>query len=127
MIDHEKMCRGWALGSREFKVELLKSEGLLKDGDFEALLIEGRDLVEANELLWEELLERDFRAAGQTEATARDQKKSEQWKIWVATEMKRRINAPDAWIARRLHMGVPHAVTVHVRAFECGKQTLWRS
>ena len=96
MIDHEKMCRGWALGSREFKVELLKSEGLLKDGDFEALLIEGRDLVEANELLWEELLERDFRAAGQTEATARDQKKSEQWKIWVAAEMKRRTNAPNA-------------------------------
>jgi len=83
---------------------------------------------EANELLWEELLERGSRAAGQTEVTARDQKKSEQWKIWVAAEMKRRNNAPNAWIARRLHMGVPQAVTVHVRAFECGKkQTLWRS
>ena len=45
----------WALGSREFKKDLLKSEGLLKDGDFEALRMEGRDLVEANELLWEEL------------------------------------------------------------------------
>jgi len=39
-------------------------------------------------MTWEELLERGFRAAGQTEATARDQKKSEQWKIWVAAEMK---------------------------------------
>ncbi len=103
------------------KVELLKSKGLLKDGDFEALRMEGRDLAEANELLWEELLERGFRAAGETEATARDQKKSEQWKIRVAAEMKRWTNAPNAWIARRLHMGVPHAVTVHVRAFECAK------
>jgi REP element-mobilizing transposase RayT len=117
----EKMCRGWALGSREFKMDLLKSEGLLKDGDFEALRMEGRDLVEVNELLWEELLERGFRAARETEATARNQKKSEQWKIWVAAEMKRRTTAPNAWIAKRLHMGVPHAVTIHVSAFECAK------
>jgi len=115
----ERMCYGWALGSREFKKELLKSEGLLQDGDFEVLRMEGRDLAEANELLWEELLERGFRAAGQTEASARNQKKSEQWKIWVAAELKRRTNAPNAWIARRLHMGVPHAVTVHVSTFEC--------
>ena len=33
----EKMSRSWALGRQEFKKELLKSEGLLKDGDFEAL------------------------------------------------------------------------------------------
>ena len=117
----EKMCRGWALGSRAFKKDLLKSEGLLKDGDFEALRMEGRDLAEANELLWEEMLERGFQAAGRTAATARGQKKSEQWKIWVAAEMKRRTNAPNAWIARRLHMGAPHAVTIHVKAFECGQ------
>jgi|GEM_PF-5030813 len=35
--------------------------------------------------------------------------------------MKRQTNAPNTWIVRRLHMGVPHAVTIHVRAFECGK------
>ena len=35
--------------------------------------------------------------------------------------MKRRTNAPNAWIARRLHMGVPHAVTVHVKALESAK------
>lgn len=117
-MEFGKMCRGWALGCREFKKELLKSEGLLKDGDFEALKMEGRDLAEANELLWEELLERGFRAAGQTDATARAQRKSEPWKIWVAAEMKRRTNAPNAWISQRLHMGVPHAVTIHVRRFE---------
>jgi len=53
--------------------------------------------------------------------TARETKevnKSEQWKIWVAAEMKGRTSAPNAWIARRLHMGVPHAVTVQVRAFK---------
>lgn len=116
-MEFRKMCRGWALGSREFKKELLKSEGLLKDGDFEALRMEGRDLAEANELLWEALLERGLRAAGQTELSARDQKKSEAWKIWVAHELKRRTNAPNAWIAKRLHMGVPQAVSVHTGRF----------
>ncbi len=113
----EKMCRGWALGSREFKQELLKSEGLLKEGDFEALRMEGRVLAEANELLWEALLERGLRAAGQTEVSAREQKKSKAWKIWVACELKRHTNAPNAWIAKRLHMGVPQAVSVHVGRF----------
>ena len=118
----EKMCRGWALGSREFKKELLRSEGLLKDGDFEALRMEGRDLAEANELLWEALLDRGIRAAGQTEQTARRQKKSEEWKVWVAHELKRRTNAPNAWIAERLHMGVPHAVTVNIRRFKMNRK-----
>ena len=113
----EKMCRGWALGSREFKKELLRSEGLLKDGDFEALRMEGLDLAEANEMLWEGFLERALRAVGHTEATAREQKKSEAWKVWVAAELKRRTSAPNAWIAKRLHMGVPQAVSVHVRHF----------
>lgn len=118
----EKMCRGWALGTREFKKELLKSDGLLKDGDFEALRMEGRDLAEVNELIWESLLERGLRAASQSEQAARRQNKSEEWKIWIAREMKRRSNAPNAWIAKRLHMGVPQAVTVYIGRFEKEKK-----
>jgi len=114
----EKMCRGWALGSREFKKELLKSEGLLKDGDFDALRLEGRDLVEASELIWESLLQRGLSAAGKSEQAALAVKKSEEWKIWIARELKRRSNAPNAWISRRLHMGVPQAVTVNIGRFE---------
>lgn len=53
-----------------------------------------RDLAEANELLWEALLERGLHAAKQTERSARAQKKSEAPKIWVARQLKRRTNAP---------------------------------
>ena len=101
---------------------MLRSEGLLKDGDFEALRLEGRDLAEANELLWDELLERGLRAAGQTRASARDQKKSEPWKVWVACELKRRTNAPNAWIAEHLCMGVPQSVSVHVGKFRSARK-----
>jgi len=110
----EKMCRGWALGSKKFKQEVLKTEGLLKDGDFKALRLEGQDLAEANELIWESLLARGLNAVGETEESARLQKKSAAWKVWIAAELKRHTNAPNAWIALRLHMGVPHAVTIHL-------------
>ena len=36
--------------------------------------------------------------------------------------MKRRSNAPNAWIAKRLHMGVPQAVTVYIGRFEKEKK-----
>jgi len=110
----EKMCRGWALGSKKFKQEVLKTEGLLKDGDFKALRLEGQDLAEANELIWESLLARGLNAVGETEESARLQKKSAAWKVWIAAELKRHTNAPNAWIALRLHMGVPHAITIHL-------------
>ncbi|NBB78575.1 MAG: hypothetical protein GVY36_03915 [Verrucomicrobia bacterium] len=62
----EKMCRGWALGSKDFKRKLLQSEGLLKEGSFEQLRFEGKELKEANELIWENMLERAVRALGKT-------------------------------------------------------------
>lgn len=70
-------------------------------------------------LLGHEMVAGDFglRAARQTERSARVQKKSEAWKIWVAHELKRRTNAPNAWIAKQLHMGVSQAVSVHVGRF----------
>jgi hypothetical protein len=46
----EKMCRGWAIGCKKFKQEVLKTDGLLKDGDFKVLRLEGKDLAEANEV-----------------------------------------------------------------------------
>ena len=60
----DNMCRGWALGSKDFKPELLQSEGLLKDGSFVRLCLEGNDLKGANELFRNTCLERAIRAAG---------------------------------------------------------------
>jgi len=34
--------------------------------------------------------------------------------------LKRRSNVPNAWIAKRLHMGVPQAVTVNIGRFKAG-------
>jgi REP element-mobilizing transposase RayT len=113
-MEFAKMCRGWALGSKSFKQEVLKTEGLLKDGDFRALRLEGKELAEANELIWESVLQCGLDIVGETEVSARAQKKSAAWKVWIAAELKRQTNAPYAWITERLHMGVPHGFTIYL-------------
>jgi REP element-mobilizing transposase RayT len=110
----DKMCRGWAIGSTDFKRKLLETEGLLKEGSFERLRMEGKDLKEANELIWQQSLERGFRAAGRTMADARNDKKSAEWKVWIAAQLKRNTSAPSTWIARKLSMGAPQLVGVYV-------------
>lgn len=110
----DKMCRGWALGSRDFKQKLLQSEGLLKEGSFEQLRFEGKELKEANELIWENTLERAVQALGKSKVDIAGEKKSASWKIWVASVLKRKTSAPSTWIARRLNMGAPQLVGVYV-------------
>jgi REP element-mobilizing transposase RayT len=72
-MDFDRMCRGWALGSKDFKRELLESEGLLKHGSFERVRLEGLELQEANELIWESCVERGLEAAGKTGQKSMDE------------------------------------------------------
>ena len=95
-----------------YRQDLFVNEGAHQS--FETCLFEA---CEKSGWVLEALLERGLRAARQTERSAHGQKKSEAWKIWVAQELKRRTNAPNAWIAKRLHLGLPQAVTVHVGRF----------
>lgn len=113
-----QMSRGWALGSKEFKREILGSEGLLKDGSFDAIKLEGADLQEANELIWTQLLQAGLRAAGETTDSIQRDRKSANWKIWIAVELKTRTSAPNTWIARELNMGVPQAVSARTSRFK---------
>jgi hypothetical protein len=110
----DAMCRGWALGSKDFKRGLLESEGLLKHGSFERMRMEGIELKEANELIWENCLERCLLAAGKIDHDITSDKKSARWKIWIAAEFKRNTSAPSTWIAQKLNMGAPQLVGVYV-------------
>lgn len=110
----DQMCRGWALGSKDFKRKLLQSEGLLKEGSFAQLRFEGKELKEANELIWENTLERAVQALGKTTMDIAVEKKSAFWKVWIASALKRKTSAPSTWIAQRLNMGAPQLVGVYV-------------
>ena len=74
----------------------------------------GKDLQEANELIWESCLSRAILAAGKTDADIQRDKKSAPWKIWIASELKQHTSAPSTWIAVKLNMGAPQLVGVYV-------------
>jgi len=114
----EKMCHGWALGTKDFKRKLLETEGLLKDGNNQAIRLEGKELQEANELQWEAILNRGLKILGKEIADVTNDRKSACWKVWIASVLKQRSSATNVWIARQLNMGVPQAVTIHVGSLD---------
>ena len=115
---HGKMCHGWALGTKDFKRKLLETEGLLKDGNTQAIRLEGKELQEANELQWEAILNRGLKILGKDIADVTNERKSASWKVWIASVLKQRSSATNVWIARQLNMGVPQAVTIHVGSLD---------
>jgi len=121
-LDFDKMCSGWALGTLEFKKEVLKSEGLLKDADRQAVLLEGASLQEANELQWEALLQRGLQAADKGAADIQSERKSADWKVWIAYLLKHRSSASNIWIAKKLNMGAAQAVSLHTSRFQANER-----
>ena len=108
----DKMCRGWALGTKTFKKGLLGTERKLKEGSLAALKLEGRELKEANELQWEHALEKMLATLGKGSDAILSEKKSAPWKIWIALCLKRRSAATNVWIASKLNMGAPQSVSI---------------
>jgi REP element-mobilizing transposase RayT len=120
----DRMCRGWAIGSKDFKKGLLSAEAeRLKaedDGDVVELAKEhydGKDLREANELKWELFLERGLAYFGKDAAEIREDLKSAEWKVMLAAVMKRFTSATNVWITEKLNMGIPQAVSQNVGKF----------
>ena len=125
----DKMCRGWALGTREFKKSLIAEAAEELDlSDVESgsgdeprfPRYDGADLSEANELSWELALESFLRILGRSVDDCRIAPKSADWKVLVAAALKRKTSATNVWIANALNMGVPSAVSRYVSAFRKG-------
>jgi REP element-mobilizing transposase RayT len=115
----EKMTRGWALGSKDFKREVLAEA--IKESDpnprGDGIRFEGSELAEINELIWERVLERGLSVVKKTRDDIVREAKSVEWKVAIACALKRRTSAPNNWIADELNMGVPQAVSMYVGRF----------
>jgi len=48
--------------------------------------------------------------------------KSADWKILIAAVLKSKTSATNVWIAEKLNMGVPHAVSRYVGIFKQNKE-----
>lgn len=119
----EKMCRGWALGTKDFKKALIAEakEEVDKKPRENAKKVpryDGESLREANELSWELALEQCMQSLGKTADDRTKDIKSAPWKILIAVALKQKTSATNVWIARALNMGVPHAVSRYVGMFK---------
>lgn len=121
----DRMSRGWAIGSKDFKKGLLSEEIERKkaaaeeagDTNVEQERYDGKELREANELNWELLLECGLNTLGKDAAAIRKDKKSAAWKVMLAAVLKKHTSATNVWITGKLNMGISQAVSQNVGKF----------
>lgn len=121
----DRMCWGWAIGSKDFKkgllseeAERLKAEASGTEAlDLKGERYDGQELREANELKWEMFLERGLCVLGKGAAAIREDLKSAAWKVMLAAVIKRHTSATNVWITGRLNMGISQGVSQNVGKF----------
>lgn len=112
----ERMSRGWAIGSREFK----RAVAVEEMGARPAAQLNHTEARAAREMRWEALLEECLQVlAKDSEDVTRDAKSAD-WKVAVATFLKRRAMASNPWLGRRLNMGAPAGVSRYAGETEAG-------
>jgi hypothetical protein len=80
--------------------------------------MEGKDLREVNELMWESVLTHGLKNAGKTHSEVKADKKSAEWKVRIAADLKRTTSAPSTWIAQKLNMGAPQLVGSYIKQWK---------
>jgi len=96
----ESMSHGWAMGSQDFKKEVLSNcqdEKLRRVVEAEA--------SEMREPRWERGLAQALVWLGKNEADLAKGRKGEPWKVSLAYHLRERFLAPYRWMSRRLNMG----------------------
>ncbi|MBT4797803.1 MAG: hypothetical protein HON81_05740 [Verrucomicrobia bacterium] len=116
----DKMCRGWALGTKDFKKALLEEvedDNEPVDQPEKVPRYDGERLREANELRWEMLLDKGLSAIGKDTKSISGDLKSADWKVTLACLLKLKTSATNLWITQQLNMGTPDAVSRYVSEF----------
>ena len=101
----DRMSKGWTHGAKEFKKAVLES---------------GSGAREAAELLWERQLERCLTALGRTAADSESEARSADWKVAIATRLKRSALCKNARIDRKLNMGSRASISRYCSELENG-------
>jgi REP element-mobilizing transposase RayT len=102
------MSKGWALGTKEFKMAVLDDE---KRARAAIEVGEAETVGEVRELLWARRLGDCLRHLGKTEAEIRSGLKSADWKVAIASHLKSRMLCRNGWLANRLGMGTVSGVS----------------
>jgi putative transposase len=107
------LSRGWALGSDDFKAELIEEYGLLP----EARAWEASGACDVREERWAAALRLALAAVGRTSDDAFSDRKSAPWKLAIAAWLKTRTLVRTRWLAEALSLGAPAALTRNLTLF----------
>jgi putative transposase len=102
----DQMSRGWAIGTKGFCRAVVGDEK-----DRVRYKLNHAELREARELVWESEAARLLTILHISKEATVSSRNSAPWKIPVATFLKDRSGASNDWIARRIGMGSPLAVS----------------
>ena len=97
----ERMSRGWALGSADFKVALVQNHAVAAV----ARAWEDQGAREIREQAWEAQCRRGLALIGRSECEMEKTRGRTGWKVALAAFLKERSQAPNAWIGQRLRIG----------------------
>lgn len=107
---HDELTRrytsGWAVASAQFRKEVKKMYAETAENE----RWQGEDGRELREGRWEKELERLLKVAKKRQRDLEAEKKSAEWKVSIAREMKRTTTATNPWLAKALAMGHPSRV-----------------
>jgi len=103
----DRMSRGWAIGSKGFLTDVARADRRLRVRQ----KLTQAEARAARETVWTATLEACLKALEHELAEAASAPKAADWKVAIATYMKRRMLGTNAWLAGQLHMGTPFGVS----------------
>jgi len=124
-LGFEKMCKGWAKGSKDFKQAVMDD---LKDGVSQKVV--ESEAKELREPLWERRLQQGLGVLGKTDLDLLSELKGVDWKVALARHLRESSLTPNRWIAERLQMGTAESVSSrvsHQRKYCSTGNTQWQS
>ena len=113
-LKFDRMSRGWVLGSKSFKADLLKEN---RRAMAARELGEDDEMAAAREVHRQGVLTQLLRRIGRTRRELKAEGKFAAWKVAVAATMKARTTVTNRWLSEQLAMGSLHEVSRQVSAW----------
>lgn len=116
--EFDRMSKGWALGSKQFKKAILDDE----KARLAQLELGSRDYSEIREEMWDSELSRCLGQLGKKKTDVAADPKSADWKVAIATGLKRKFLCKNPWISRALNMGANASISRYCSELDSGKR-----
>lgn len=100
-----RLCRGWLIGSREFRERVLQGLGKAETAAPQGPRRLGPETAELREAQWRSALQTALASAGRSETELAAAPKTAAWKVEIARTLRAGTTASNVWIAAALHMG----------------------